>query len=136
MLVVVRDYYVDQRYAPRAAAFMETTARAVRDAGVHFAFVQMPYHPAHLRLVDRFHPTARAVHRARLVALAGGLGVPFLDWSEGGCCGLGDADFADGVHLSARGARRFSAFLGEWLAGRRAKDVAVPVIGRRTRDGG
>jgi hypothetical protein len=114
LLATIENYYEESRMVRRSAELLQVPGRAAREAGVGFAYVQIPNRPTHRRLVLERHGAGYRTHLARMEAVASAVGAPFYDWSEG-FCPMGDDAFVDGVHATLAGADQLSRCLGEWL---------------------
>jgi hypothetical protein len=82
------------------------------DHGVKVVLVDMP---VSADLDERMYPQAFAAYRAALVDLERTRNVCIVRGAAQGA-GLGDADFADWIHLNARGSARFSSWLRRQLS--------------------
>ncbi len=90
--------------APLTAIFAQA-----KEWGTAVHVVEMPMPEGHRR---RFYNSpewkAYRAHLIELVQAAGGVYVPASDW-------VGEAGFADNLHLNAAGANEFSVRLGRWV---------------------
>jgi hypothetical protein len=106
-LPAIHPYLEKYRLSPGGhLAYSERLLERSARQGVSVVLLEMPA-SVHL---ERMYPQAFAEYRRTLADLARRHGVPLLSASSAALA-LGDAEFADVIHLNAAGAARFSAWL-------------------------
>jgi hypothetical protein len=99
----------------RTGEYLAYLHRLLDWADTHHVAVVLVDMPVSADLEERLYPHAFTAFRATLAEVQRGHGVRVLRASRAEV-GLDDADFADLIHLNARGTARLSAWLGRQLA--------------------